>query len=266
MPSFAANLSFLWQELSVYERFAAAAEAGFSRVEILFVHDLDLDRVQALLREHRLELVIFDPYPGDWSAGERGLLSLAGREQEFLRTLREAIRSAQKLGTPRLNTLAGIPTGPREEAHRTAVSNLRAGAPLAEAAGITLLVEGINSIDMPGYFADTVDLAAALVREVAHPSVRLQLDQYHVGMIGGDARASLREYATLVEHVQIADVPGRHQPGTGSQPITAFLQDLDDVGYRGSVGLEYRPLGSTAEALDWLPRGLRGGTATSPSR
>src|SRR6266850_956762 len=215
MPRFAANLTMLWPELDVYDKFRAAAEAGFRRVEILFVHALDPARVERELREHRLELVLFDPAPGDWAKGERGLLSLPGREQEFLATL------------------------------------------LVQAAGLTLLVEAINSIDMPGYFADTVEKAAALVEAAGSTAVRLQLDQYHVGMAGADARAALRRYAPLVAHVQIADVPGRNQPGTGSQPIREFLEDLDRIGYRESVGLEYRPRGRMDEALAWLPRPAR---------
>ena len=249
----------LWQELPVLDRFHAAAQAGFRRVEILFVHELDALAVERTLRELGLELVLFDPRPGNWSSGERGLLSVPGREKEFLETVREAIAAAQRFGTRRLNALAGIPPSavPHEAAKQTAVANLRAAARLVQQAGITLLVEAINTIDMPGYFAATADAAAELVGAADSPNVRLQLDQYHVGMMGHDVRAVLRRYFPLVAHVQIADVPGRHQPGTGQQPIAAFLSDLDALGYTGSVGLEYRPLGTTDESLAWLPRDLR---------
>jgi hydroxypyruvate isomerase len=259
MPRFAANLTMLWPELPVLERFGAAAQAGFRRVEILFVHDLDLPAVEKALRELQLELVLFDPRPGDWSKGERGLLSVPSRERDFLETVREAIANARRLGTRRLNALAGIPPKdvPREEARRTAIANLRAAAPLVSEAGSELLVEAINTIDMPGYFAATAEIAADLVREARSPAVRLQLDQYHVGMAGEDARAMLRRHRDLVAHVQIADVPGRHQPGTGKQPIAEFLADLDALGYPGSVGLEYRPQGTTEESLRWLPREQR---------
>jgi hydroxypyruvate isomerase len=259
MPRFTANLTMLWPELDVYDRFRAAAEAGFRRVEILFVHPLDPARVEALLREHRLELVLFDPAAGDWGGGERGLLSVPGREAEFLSTVREAVAAAKRFGTRRLNALVGIPKGASPDAaQRTAVANLRSAVPLVESIGATLLVEAINSIDMPGYFADTVDKAAALVREVSSPAVRLQLDQYHAGMMGTDPVAALRKYAALVAHAQIADVPGRNQPGTGKQPIAQFLEELDRMGYEGSVGLEYKPKGSMDEALAWLPRDRRG--------
>ena len=119
------------------------------------------------------------------------------------------------------------------------------------------LVEAINNVDMPGYFAATADIAADLVAGASAPAVRLQLDQYHVGMAGDDVREMLRKHQALIEHVQIADVPGRHQPGTGEQPIKEFLADLDAMGYPGAVGLEYRPLGSTEESLSWLPREAR---------
>jgi hydroxypyruvate isomerase len=258
MPRFVANLTMLWNELPVLDRFRAAAAAGFRRVEILFVHDLDGTAVEAALREHRLELWLFDPRPGDWAAGERGLLSVPGRESEFLETVREAIYAARRFGTRRINALAGIPKGASpEEARKTAVSNLRAAAPLVAEAGMKILVEAINNTDMPGYFAATADIAASLVSEANSPAVRLQLDQYHVGMAGQDAREMLRKYRPLVEHVQIADVPGRHQPGTGKQPIAEFLTDLDALGYEGAVGLEYRPQGTTEESLGWLPRAQR---------
>jgi hydroxypyruvate isomerase len=255
MPRYAANLTMLWPELDVYDRFGAAAEAGFRQVEILFVHQLDIGRLEQLLREHRLELVLFDPSPGNWDAGERGLMSLPGREDEFRQTLEAAVQTARRLGVKRLNALAGA--GPTTD-FETAVRNLQAAADLAAPAGIMLLIEPINTVDMPGYFTSSVERGVDLVNRAARDNVRLQLDQYHVGMMGRDARHALRQHFSLVQHVQIADVPGRHQPGTGQQPIAEFLADLDALGYTGSVGLEYRPEGSTDEALAWLPRDARG--------
>ncbi len=250
----------LWPELDIYDRFRAAADAGFTRIEILFVHELDHSRIADLLKQHGLELVLFDPAPGNWQAGERGLLSLPGREAEFMRSIEEALKTAQRFGTKRLNAIAGVlPHGvTRGDAERTAVDNMRKAAPLAEQAGVKLLIEPINNVDMPGYFADSVAKGVDLIDAVDHPALRLQLDQYHVGMMGGDARAELRKHFRLVEHVQIADVPGRHEPGTGQQAIPEFLAELDAAGYTGAVGLEYRPLGSTDDALKWLPREQRG--------
>jgi hydroxypyruvate isomerase len=260
MPHFAANLSMLWPELDVYDRFRAAAEAGFSRVEILFVHALDRERIARLLKDHTLELVLFDPYPGNWDAGERGLLSLPGREDEFAQSITDALEASKLFGTRRLNAIAGVlpPGVHRAAAEKTAIDNLRRAAPLAENAGVFLLVENINTVDMPGYFADTAERAASVVQAVDHPRVRFQLDQYHVGMMGGDPLDAFTRYREVVEHVQIADVPGRHEPGTGQQPIREFLAELDQGGYMGAVGLEYRPSASTEAALAWLPREQRG--------
>jgi hydroxypyruvate isomerase len=175
-------------------------------------------------------------------------------------SITEAISTARRFGTHRLNAIAGVvpPGVERQDAERIAIQNLRNAAPLAEAADVKLLVENINPTDMPGYVADTVERAVGIVDAADRPSVKLQLDQYHVGMVGADARAALRQWVKFVEHVQIADVPGRHEPGTGQQPIPEFLADLDEMGYQGAVGLEYRPLASTDEALAWLPRDQRG--------
>jgi hydroxypyruvate isomerase len=254
MPVFAANLSMLWQELGPYDRFAAASAAGFTYVEMLFPLELDTDRLQSTLRRFELQMVNFDPPPGNWAEGERGILALPGREMEFLHGVREAIKLAGLIGTTRLNTLVGIPPAgvSDAQARETAIANLVMAAPLAQEAGVTLLVEGINNVDIPGYWAGTVAAAVGLVEAVHHPNVRLQLDQYHAGMAGEDAIQCLHAHLPLVAHVQIADVPGRHEPGTGTQPIEEFLDDLDRVGYEGFVGLEYRPLTDTETSLQWL--------------
>ena len=254
MPKFAANLTMLWTDLDPHERFAAAARQGFHHVEMLFPHELDRDRLVATLHEHQQEMVLFDPAPGNWAGGERGILCLPGREREFIGTVNDAITLARRLGTKRLNALAGIvPAGvSRETATEVAIGNLRSAAPLIEQAGLTLMVESINGVDMPGYLLDTVDKAAALVHAAGSDSVRLQFDQYHCAMSGGNPVEAFRKYASLSRHVQIADVPGRHQPGTGQQPIEEFLDELDRMGYDGYVGLEYRPQGTTEESLSWL--------------
>lgn len=260
MPTYAANLTMLWPELGdPYARFGAAAAAGFTRVERLFLHDLDPERVGALLADLGLSLVLFDPYPGDWQAGERGLLALPGREPELSESVLAALDVAGRLGTGHLNVLAGVvPSGgSRERCLETAAANLAGLAPAAEAAGVTLLLEAINPYDMPGYALPTIRDAAALVRAVSHPAVRLQFDAYHVGRTTGDLLGELEAAFELVRHVQVADVPGRHQPGTGSLPLAGFLTRLDELGYSGAVGLEYLPDGPTTQALDWLPVAAR---------
>src|SRR5439155_1332374 len=192
MPRFAANLTMLWPDLDVYDRFRAAAEAGFRRVEILFVHALDPARVEKSLQDLGLELVLFDPAPGDWARGERGLLSVPGREQEFVATVRDAVAAARRFGTRLLNALVGIPPAgvSRAEGERTAIANLRAAIPLVEHTGVTLLVEAINSIDMPGGFARTVeraayDLAGGGERQLSH-----ELDDARV-FVRGESRADV---------------------------------------------------------------------------
>ncbi len=259
MPRYSANLTMLWPELAdPYARFRAAAEADFTRVERLFVHDLDLDRVRELLEELGLTLILFDPYPGDWAEGERGLLALPGREAELQESVLAAIEAAGRLGTRLLNVLAGVVSEVhRPAAREVAVENLRALAPAARAAGITLLVEPINLIDMPGYAFPSIPEAAEVVRAAAHPAVRLQFDAYHAARSGGDILQLLRREFDLIAHVQIADVPGRHQPGTGALGLAAFLSQLDELGYEGAVGLEFVPQGPTDQALEWLPRALR---------
>lgn len=260
MPRYAANLSMLWPERDPLERFQLAAQSGFRRVEMLFPHQLDTGRVAEALAGNGLEMVVFDPHPGDWAAGERGLLSLPGREGECLETIHAAVELAGKLGAPRLNCLAGlVPEGASpDRCLDVARENLRRAAPVVREAGLTLLVEPINTVDMPGYAVDTLEKGAALVESVGDPVVRLQLDQYHVAMAGGDAIDGLRRYFALVDHVQVADVPGRGQPGTGEAPIPTFLEELDRLGYRGIVGLEYKPQGTTEESLAWLPISARG--------
>ncbi len=244
----------LWQDLDPYERFEAAAAAGFTHVEMLFPHELDADRLAKTLDDLELAMVVFDPAAGDWAGGERGLLALPGREDEFVTTLRNAIALATRIGTSKLNALVGVPPAvvTSDQARDTAMANLGRAAPLVREAGITLLVEAINNVDIPGYWASTVATAADLVQTANDSSVRLQLDQYHAAMAGEDALDCLRTFLPLVAHVQIADVPGRHEPGTGSQPIGDFLRELDRLGYDGFVGLEYRPLADTASSLEWM--------------
>src|SRR5580692_7409618 len=169
----------LWPDLGPFERFDAAAAVGFAQVEMLFPHELDADRLAITLENLDLEMVDFDPYPGDWAGGERGLLTLPGREQEFLAGVRDAIALASRIGTTRLNTLVGVPPSnvTSDQARDTALANLNRAAPVAQEAGVTLMVEAINNVDIPGYWAGTVAVAARLVESVSHPNVRLQLDQ-----------------------------------------------------------------------------------------
>jgi hydroxypyruvate isomerase len=253
MLRLAANLTMLWTELAPMERFNAAADAGFTYVEMLFPQELDASQLERTLQRLGLEMILFDPIAGDWAAGERGLLSLPGREEEFIATVKAALILAERLGTKRLNALVGKPPTSTADtvAEQTALENLKRAADLVASAGVVLLVEAVNNVDVPGYWAGTVARAAGLVEAARHPAVRLQLDQYHAGMAAEDALSCLERWRPLVAHVQVADIPGRHQPGTGTQPIAAFLDELDRTGYEGYVGLEYKPLGTSKASLDW---------------
>ena len=257
---FSANVAFLWPEVDdPYERLTKAAAAGFTRVERTFVHDLDTASLRAALDRNGLELTLFDPFPGDWDRGERGLLALAGREADCRNSIQEAIAAAESLGTHLLNVLGGIlpDEGSPEAALATAAENLRACAPAAEAAGVTLLVEAINWTDMPGYAFPTVATVGELMEMVNHPAVGMLFDTYHVGMTGGDILSEAERSRDHIRYVQVADAPGRHEPGTGSLPLPAFFEFLGTF-YEGIIGLEYRPKASTIDGLDWLPRPLRG--------
>ena len=257
---FSANVAFLWWEVDdPYERLGKAAHAGFTRVERTFVHDLEMASLSAALDRNGLELTLFDPFPGDWDRGERGLLALAGREDDCRTSIHEAIATAGALGTHLLNVLGGVLSddGLRRTALATAAENLRACAPAAEAAGVTLLVEAINWTDMPGYAFPTIGTVLELVERVDHPAVGIQFDTYHVGMMGGDILSEAERSRDQIRYVQVADMPGRHEPGTGSLPLAAFFEFLGTF-YEGIIGLEYRPQKSTVEGLDWLPRSSRG--------
>src|SRR5258708_18146378 len=193
MAKFAANLTMLWTELDPIDRFAAAARNGFRHVEMLFPHELDEGRPVATLRELQLEMVLFDPAPGNWAGGERCILGLPGREEEFMGSVQDAIGLAKRLGTKRLNALAGIvPSGiSRDTATEVALNNIRAAAPFIEKAGLTLMVESINGVDMPGYLLDTVDEAAELVGAAGREAGRVQVDHDRRAMAGSlalDAR------------------------------------------------------------------------------
>jgi hydroxypyruvate isomerase len=257
---FSANVSFLWPEVDdPFERLGQAVLAGFTRVERTFVHDLDQAMLRAALSRSGLELTLFDPFPGDWEHGERGLLALAGREDDCRTSINQAIAAAGTLGTHLLNVLGGVlpDDASRQVALPTAAENLRACAPAAQAAGVTLLVEAINWSDMPGYAFPTIATVLELVEMVDHPAVGIQFDTYHVAKMGGNILLEADRSRDHIRHIQVADVPGRHEPGTGRLPLPEFFELLGTF-YEGVIGLEYRPKTSTADGLKWLPRSLRG--------
>jgi hydroxypyruvate isomerase len=260
MLRYAANLTMLFNEVPFLERFGRAAAAGFGAVEFLFAHNVDQDGVERELRRHGLELVLFDPEGGDFPAGDRGYLCHPGRRDHLLKTIEDAIATARRFGCRRLNVLSGnrVDGVSDAEMRRIVVENLKAAAPLARAHGITLLIEALNTWESPRYFLDRSRLGLELVREVGEPNVRFQYDAYHMQRMEGELTTTLTRSLEWIGHVQIADVPGRHEPGTGEINYPHLLGALEAAGYAGYVGLEYRPSGKTEDSLGWLPQEARG--------
>jgi hydroxypyruvate isomerase len=264
MPRYAANLTMFWAEVEdPYERFRLAADAGFGAVERVWVYDLDVPKTKAVLDELGLELVLFDPYPGDWAKGERGLLCVPGREAEILDSVKQAVEHAQILGTKLSNLLAGVvggvvgEDGDRDRAYATARTNLELVLDSVDLGDLTLLLESVCDSMWNGSFLADVDIAARLVREIDDPRLRLQFDAWHVAKAGLDPHEALERHFDITRHIQVADNPGRHEPGTGELDLFTLLDRIDELGYSGHVGLEYVPKPSTEASLEWLPRDAR---------
>ncbi len=253
MPRLAANLSLLFEEVPFLERFAAAARAGFRGVEFMFPYAHEARDVAAAARQHGLEVALFNMPPGDWGAGDRGLACDPARVAEFREGVARAVAYARALGCRRLHAMAGLrPRGAEEPALReTYVANLRFAAGELSRDGLALLVEPLNTRDFPGYYLTGSRQALDVLREVAAPNLHLQYDVYHMQIMEGDLARTLEANLPRIGHVQIADVPGRHEPGTGEIDFGFLLRHLDRLGYAGWVGCEYRPLGSTEAGLAW---------------
>lgn len=254
MPKFAANLTMMFNEVPFPQRFSAAAKAGFAAVEFLFPYDHPPAEVARWLQEAGLKNALFNMPPGDWAAGERGVASLPGREEEFRAGVARAIEYARALGTPSINALAGLlPSGADRKRHREVfVANLRHAAKALAGEGLTLLIEPINSRDIPGYFLNTQAEAHAIREEVDQPNLKVQMDFYHAQIVEGDLSVTLRKHIAHVGHVQIASVPDRHEPDEGEIDYRHIFRLLDELGYPGWVGCEYRPRGRTEDGLGWL--------------
>ncbi len=261
MPRFAANLSMLYNELPFLDRFKAAADDGFQAVEYLFPYAFEAGELAARLKAHGLQQVLFNAPPGDWDGGERGLACLPGREVEFAEGIERALAYAQALNCPRVHVMAGLvpPDASPEAARTTYVYNLRQAARLAGSVGVNLLIEPINPRDMPGFFLSRQDQAHALVAEIGEPNVQVQMDLYHAQIVEGDLAMKIRQYLPTgrVGHIQIAGVPERHEPDVGELHHPYLFALLDDLGYEGWIGCEYRPRrgavpGGTSDGLGWI--------------
>lgn len=248
MPQFAANLSLLFTELDFLDRFGAARAAGFDAVEFMFPYAVEADAIGERLARHGLRLVLHNLPPGDWAAGERGIATDPRRVGEFQDSVGLALDYAVKLGVRQLHCMAGVaPHGERD----VYLDNLRFAATALARHGMTLLIEPINNIDMPGYFLTGSDQAAAVIADCGMANLRLQFDIYHVQRMEGDPAAALRRHLPLIAHMQLADVPGRHEPGSGAIDWRSLFALIDALGYRGWIGCEYHPLGDTVAGLGW---------------
>lgn len=257
MPRFAANLSMMYTEHPFLDRFAAAAKDGFSAVEYLFPYEHDPAELAQRLADHGLAQVLFNAPPGNFAAGERGLACLSDRESEFKRGfVEQALPYAQALRCPCIHVMAGlVPAGADRAALRaTYLSNLAWAAQQAATAGIEVLIEPINTRDIPRYFLNRQDEAHAVVQEIGAPNLKVQMDLYHCQIVEGDVAMKLRQYlpSGRVGHLQIAGVPERHEPDVGELNYPYLFALIDELGFDGHVGCEYRPRAGTSAGLGWL--------------
>jgi 2-dehydrotetronate isomerase len=257
MLRFAANLSFMYGGNAFPDRFAAAARDGFTAVEYLFPYEYPARQVVSWLQTRGLSQVLFNAPPGNWAAGDRGIASLPGREAEFRAAIQTALEYAQTLSCPRVHVMAGLqPNGIERAAMRsTFVTNLTWAVKQAAPLGIELLIEPINTRDMPGYFLNRQDEAHAIVDEIGSPALKVQMDLYHCQIVEGDVSMKLRQYlGKNVGHLQVASVPDRNEPDQGELNYGYLFALIEELGYDGWIGCEYRPKAGTSEGLGWLKK------------
>lgn len=258
MPRFAANLSMLFGEVDFLSRFQAAAKAGFRGVEYLFPYAYDKQQLAELLDKHHLFQVMHNLPAGNWAAGERGIACLPDRVGEFQDGVGEAISYAKALGCRQLNVLAGI-RPPRVEAdmvQETLYNNLRFAAKALKAEGIKLLVEAVNTFDIPGFAIARTPHVLALIRDIGSDNLFVQYDIYHMQRMEGELAQTLQSQLQHIAHIQLADNPGRHEPGTGEINYPYLFGLLDRIGYQGWIGCEYKPKNGTVAGLGWLSQYL----------
>jgi hydroxypyruvate isomerase len=254
MPHFAANLTMLFTEYPFLERFERAARAGFSSVEYMFPYQENTDEIARLLGDLRLTQALFNLPAGNWAAGDRGIAIDPGRQAEFRDGVARAVELARRFSCPRLNCLvgkrmAGVPEG---EQRATLVDNLRYAAQHLARHDLVLLVEPINTYDIPGFYLSTSAHTVDVLDEVGEPNTGLQYDIYHMQRMEGNLVDTMERLHSRIAHVQVADAPDRHEPGTGEINFPFVLGALDRLGYDGFVGLEYRPTGTTETSFGWI--------------
>ena len=256
MPKFAANLTMLFNEHDFLDRFDAAAKAGFKAVEFLFPYAYPAAEIQARLKAHGLQLVLHNLPAGDWDKGDRGVACDPARVDEFRAGVGRAIEYATALGVPQLNCLAGkAPAGVAEaELRRTFVANLKHAAAELKKAKLKLLIEPINSFDIPGFYLTRSAQAIELLDEVGADNAYLQYDIYHAQRMEGELAATMSKLLPRIGHIQLADNPGRNEPGSGEINYAFLFRHLDRIGYAGWIGCEYKPASTTEAGLGWRER------------
>jgi len=256
MPKFAANLTMLFNEVPFLDRFERAAKAGFTAVEFLFPYAYPAQELKARLQANGLQLVLHNLPPGNWDGGERGIACLPDRVEEFRRGVVQGIEYGTALGAPQLNCLAGKVSQGADaaELRRTFVANLRYAAAELQKAGLKLLIEPINYYDIPGFYLNTTAQALSILDEVGSDNAYVQYDIYHAQRMEGELAATMQKHLPRIAHMQLADNPGRNEPGTGEINYAFLFAHLDRIGYGGWIGCEYKPAGLTEAGLGWRQR------------
>jgi hydroxypyruvate isomerase len=254
MPKFNANLSMMFNEVDFLDRFSAAARAGFKGVEFLFPYAYEKPQLVDIVSRHNLEVVLFNMPPGDWNVGERGLTCNPSRVGEFQEGVGKAVDYARALNCKRVHAMAGLqPQGfSGEQVRQTYIDNLRFAGKACAEYGITLLIEAINTRDIPGFYLNYSRQALEILKLAEVPNLRFQYDIYHMQIMEGDLAPTIERCLPYIGHMQLADTPGRHEPGTGEIHYPFLFQHIDRVGYSGWIGCEYKPLGNTEEGLSWV--------------
>lgn len=264
MPKFAANLTMMYNEFEFFDRFAAAAQDGFEGVEFLFPYSFLANEIAARLVDNGLTQILFNAPPGDWAAGERGIAALPGREAEFKRSIERALGYTSILGNTRLHVMAGLVREGQDRARcrDTYLDNLAYAATQAASHGVMIMIEPINARDMPGYFLTYQRDAHAICNEVGAANLQVQFDLYHCQIMEGDLACKMRRDIAGIGHMQIAGVPDRHEPDDGELNYSYLFHLMDELGYDGWVGCEYRPRAGTSDGLNWLRKWRREGGVT----
>jgi hydroxypyruvate isomerase len=254
MPRFAANISMMYTEVPFLDRFARARASGFAAVEFLFPYEFPAVEIATRLKDNGLSQVLFNAPPGDWAKGERGQAALPGRQAEFREGVKTALDYATTLACPRLHLMAGLaPAGvARDTLLSTYAANLAWAAEECAKAGVLPVIEPINHRDIPGFFLNTTDEAAAIIQAVGPGKLGMQFDLYHCQITEGDIVKRVERHLPLIAHMQVADNPGRNEPGTGEVNWPFVFKAIDALGFPGWIGCEYRPAGETEAGLGWF--------------